>query len=211
MNSQTKGLLDETFGDVAAIMDTVLPEPDLLEFYRRLERREILWNTFIDENTIDVSMYILKWNSEDKKIPVENRVPIKIYINSDGGCVNTVMHIIDIIKLSKTPVYTIGLGKAYSSGGLLLMAGHKRYIFPNTCCLIHDGSSGAFGNTSKLLDNLEYTKEIESKVQEYILSHTKISKELFKENYRKDWYLFSEDILKYGIADYVVTDLEDVL
>ena len=141
----------------------------------------------------------------------DGRKPIKIFINSDGGSVDTVLHIIDMIRLSKTPVYTIGMGRVYSAGGLLLMAGHKRYIFPHTSCLIHDGSSGAIGSIGKMLDNLEFTKELERRVKEFILSSTRISKKLYDKNYRNDWYMFSEEMTELGIADEIVTDIDTIL
>ena len=147
----------------------------------------------------------------DRGIEPEKRKPIRILINSDGGSVDVVMNIIDTIRLSKTPVYTIGLGRVYSAGGLLLMAGHRRYIFEHTSCLIHDGSSGAIGSIGKMLDNLEFTKELERRVKKYILSVTKIDEEVFDKNYRRDWFLFSDEMIELGIADEIVTDLDTIL
>lgn len=199
------------FMDMEAVLDTSLPDPAMVEFYRRLKNREILWNADIDDATIDIALYIRKWNAEDKNIKPEGRKPIKIFINSDGGSVDTVLHIIDMIKLSKTPVYTIGMGRVYSAGGLLLMAGHKRYIFTHTSCLIHDGSSGAIGSIGKMLDNLEFTKRLEEKMKQYILTSTKITEEMYDQNYRRDWFMFSDEMIELGIADEIVTDLDTIL
>lgn len=202
---------EEDFDDVSDLLEDALPNPTLLEYYRRLKKREILWNDEIDDTTIDIALYIKKWNEEDKGLPAEQRKPIKIFINSDGGSVDTVLHIIDMICLSKTPVYTIGMGRVYSAGGLLLMAGHKRYIFQHTSCLIHDGSSGAIGSIGKMLDNLEFTKELEKRMKQYILSSTHISEEQYDQNYRRDWFMFSEEMIELGIADEIVTDIDTIL
>ena len=212
--SATKKIMEEfevDFKDVSGVIDTSLPAPELLEFYRRIKRREILWNDEIDDTTIDVSLYIKEWNEEDKGLPVEERAPIKIFINSDGGSVDTVMNVIDMITLSKTPVITIGMGRVYSAGGLLLMAGSKRYIFEHTSCLIHDGSSGAIGNIGKLLDNLRFTEALEKRMKDYIISHTHITSAMYDENYRRDWFLFSDEMIKYGIADEIITDIDTIL
>lgn len=213
-SKETKKLMDEfneDFSDMEGLFDTTLPDPTMVEFYRRLKNREILWNDDIDDATIDIALYIKKWNDEDKDLAIEDRQPIKIFINSDGGYVATVLHVIDIIHLSKTPVYTIGMGRVYSAGGLLLMAGHKRYIFPHTSCLIHDGSSGAIGSIGKMIDNLEFTKELEKRIKQYILSSTRITEEIYDQNYRRDWFMFSEEIIKLGIADEIVTDIDTIL
>lgn len=193
------------------IVDERLPDPDTLRYYRMLNRREILWNDDIQDYTLSIALAIREWNLEDKGKAPDERKPIKIMINSDGGSVNAVMHIVDMIKLSKTPVITIGLGKVYSAGGLLLMAGHRRYVFENTSCLIHDGSSGAIGDTGKLMDNLKFTEKQEARIREYILANTRISAKEYDKNYRRDWFLFSDEIIKYGIADAIVTDLDEIL
>jgi ATP-dependent Clp protease protease subunit len=212
MNDKNKGFeMEEDFIDVSELMDTHLPEPAMLEYYRGLKNREIEWNGDIEDGTLDIAHYIRKWNREDRGIEPEKRKPIRILINSDGGSVDVVMNIIDTIRLSKTPVYTIGLGRVYSAGGLLLMAGHRRYIFEHTSCLIHDGSSGAIGSIGKMLDNLEFTKELERRVKKYILSVTKIDEEVFDKNYRRDWFLFSDEMIELGIADEIVTDLDTIL
>lgn len=213
-SKETKKLMDEfneDFSDMEGLFDTTLPDPTMVEFYRRLKNREILWNDDIDDATIDIALYIKKWNDEDKDLAIEDRQPIKIFINSDGGYVAAVLHVIDMIHLSKTPVYTIGMGRVYSAGGLLLMAGHKRYIFPHTSCLIHDGSSGAIGSIGKMIDNLEFTKELEKRIKQYILSSTRITEEIYDQNYRRDWFMFSEEIIKLGIADEIVTDIDTIL
>lgn len=213
-SKETKKLMDEfneDFSDMEGLFDTTLPDPTMVEFYRRLKNREILWNDDIDDATIDIALYIKKWNDEDKDLAIEDRQPIKIFINSDGGYVATVLHVIDMIHLSKTPVYTIGMGRVYSAGGLLLMAGHKRYIFPHTSCLIHDGSSGAIGSIGKMIDNLEFTKELEKRIKQYILSSTRITEEIYDQNYRRDWFMFSEEIIKLGIADEIVIDIDTIL
>lgn len=211
MNNKDEFVIGIDFDDISGILDRSLPDPALVEYYRMLGRREIMWNQDVDVNAIDVSMYIRKWNMEDKDVPVEERKPIKIFINTDGGDLNTIMNVIDVVKLSKTPVITIGMGKTYSAGGLLLMAGHKRYIFNNTSCLIHDGSTGAYGSIGKFLDNLEFTKKLEERVQAYILENTTIPKKTLIANWRKDWFLFSDEIIKYGIADEIISDIETLI
>lgn len=199
------------FGEIANLLDRTLPDPSLLEYYRMRTKREIMWNADIEDDILEVSLAIRKWNVEDNGIEVDKRVPIKIFINSDGGSVDAVMNVIDLIKLSKTPVITIGMGKVYSAGGLLLMAGHKRYIFKHTSCLIHDGSSGAVGSIGKLIDNLKFTEKLEALIKEYIISSTKITEQMFDANYRRDWFMFSDEMIELGVADEIIDDIDTIL
>lgn len=179
-----------------------LPDPALLDYYIRREDRCILWNDEIEDGFVDIYQDILRWNKEDidNEIMPEDTKPIRVYINSDGGAVSAVFAIIDLLLMSRTRVITIGLGKCYSSGGLLLMAGHERLLLPNCTILIHDGQSGSYGAIGKMLDNLEFTKELEVKIKNYILSRTAITEEEYDKNYRRDWWIFADDAVnKYHI------------
>ena len=205
-------VLEESgLSDVASIK---LPDPTLLDYYMRREDRCILWNDDIEDGFVEIYQDILRWNKEDidNNIAPEDAKPIRIYINSDGGSVSAVFAIIDLLLMSRTPVITIGLGKCYSSGGLLLMAGHKRLSLPNCTILIHDGQSGSYGAIGKMLDNLEFTKELEVKIKNYILSRTTITEEEYDKNYRRDWWIFADDAVnKYHIADKIVTDITEII
>jgi ATP-dependent Clp protease protease subunit len=209
-----KGLdifFDEEIKEIAKLN---LPDPETLDYYNRMKNREIYWNADVDEVMVDFSLHIMNWNKQDKNIPIDERTPIKIYINTDGGDVVSVLNFIDIILLSKTPIITIAMGKVYSAGSLLVMAGHKRYAFNNTSCLIHSGSfgtMGTMGTTDKVLDYTEFTKKQEKRVKDYILSKTTISSKIYDKKYREDWFMFSDEMLSLNIVDKIVTDLDEIL
>ena len=200
--------------DMGECANVKLPDPTLLDYYKRLKRREILINQEIDDGIVEWTQEIIEWNREDKDIKdISQMTPIKIFINSNGGSLNAIMELITICNLSKTPVYTIGMGKCYSAGGLLLIGIPKgnRYILSTTEALVHDGNmSGYGGDTGKVIDDLEQTKKNEEKVKEFILSRTKISEDLYDKNYRKNWWLDSSEIIKYGLADHVIENIEEL-
>ena len=196
------------------LSNVLLSDFTLLDYYTRRENRCILWNDEIEDGYVEIYQDILRWNKEDidNDIKPEDTKPIRVYINSDGGSVSAVFAIIDLLLMSRTRVVTIGLGKCYSSGGLLLMAGQERLLLPNCTVLIHDGQSGSYGAIGKMLDNLEFTKELEVKIKNYILSRTTISEEEYDKNYRRDWWIFADDAVnKYHIADKIVTDITEII
>ena len=152
----------DIMSDIGDYANIKLPDPTLLDYYKRLNNREILINQGIDDGIVEWTQEIIDWNKEDKDIKdYSKRKPIKIFINSNGGSLNAIMELITICNLSKTPVYAIGMGKCYSAGGLLLMGIPKgnRYILSTTEALVHDGSTGSMGDTGKVLDDLEQTKK----------------------------------------------------
>ena len=200
--------------DMSECANVKLPDPTLLDYYKRLKRREILINQEIDDGIIEWTQEIIEWNREDKDIEdISQMTPIKIFINSNGGSLNAIMELITICNLSRVPVMAIGMGKCYSAGGLLLMGITKgnRYILSTTEALIHDGNmSGYGGDTGKAIDDLEQTKKNEEKVKKFILSCTNISEDLYDKNYRKNWWLDSSEIIKYGLADHVIENIEEL-
>ena len=98
-----------------------------------IEERRLFINENIDSEIVDTIVYhILRYNREDKDIPIENRKPILLYINSNGGSVPDGYALIDAIMISKTPVYTINQGYCYSMGFLIYIAGKRRFAMPNS-------------------------------------------------------------------------------
>ena len=88
--------------DIKELGKLNLPDPDTLLYLSQINNREIFINYDIDESIILYNYYIKEWNREDKDIPIEERNPIKIYINTDGGCLASILSFLDFIKLSKT-------------------------------------------------------------------------------------------------------------
>ena len=205
MNANINGML-------VAIPESVenlqLPNPELLTYYKD-EKDRVLWiEGEINDGLFEYSKMILRYNIEDKDIPVEERKPIKIFINSPGGDLYSTLAFIGLMNLSKTPIQTINACWAYSAAGLILMAGHKRYALPNTECLIHSGSGqlgGSYEQTKEQMKNYNYLVE---KMRDFILSKTKIDQKLFKKNSQKDWYIYDDEMLSLGIVDEIVNDLD---
>ncbi len=95
-----------------------------------LEGRRLYINGEIDANVIDnVVYYIMRYNRIDKGIPVNERKPIIIYINSPGGSVVDGYGVIDTILLSETPVYTVNVAQCASMGFLIYLAGGKTIFY----------------------------------------------------------------------------------
>lgn len=185
-----------------------LPNPDLLTYYKD-EKDRVLWiEGEIGDGLFELSKMILRYNMEDKNIPVEERKPIKIFINSPGGDLDSTLAFIGLMNISKTPVWTIDACWAYSAAGLILMAGHKRYALPNTECLIHSGSGQLGGSYEQTTEQMKNYKYLVDKMRDFILSKTKIDQKLFKKNSQKDWYIYTDEMLSLGIVDEIVEDLD---
>ena len=98
-----------------------LPDDSLLNFYEGLEERVFWINDEINIYSLNLIHYIMKWNKEDKDLPIEQRKPIKLFFFSPGGDIDTNYAIIDTIKLSKTPVVGVNIGQCASAAAFIYL------------------------------------------------------------------------------------------
>ena len=155
-----------------------------------------------------VDGYIKFWNEYDKthNIPVEEREPIKIYIDSCGGSMTDTFTIIDAIRMSTTPVITIALGCVYSGGFFAFISADKRLAYPHASFLFHEGSNSTSGTSGQFENSAKFYKKQLEQLKKLVLERTNISEEEYKEIHKDDvWYTVDEGIEK-GFVDGLVTE-----
>jgi ATP-dependent Clp protease protease subunit len=170
-----------------------------------LEQRKLCINYEIDETVTDEIVYhIMRYNTLDKGKPIEERKPILLYCNSNGGSVSDGFAVIDTILNSITPVYTINLSYQYSMGFLIGLAGKRRYANKMATYLMHDGNTVMWNSMSKVKDQAKFYDKLEDKIKEYILSRSKLTEKEYDEKYRMEWYLFSDEAKEKGFCDFII-------
>ena len=175
-----------------------------------IANREVFVGTISPGLGDNIDMYIRYWNMKDDEagIPVEKRQPIKVYIDSNGGCLDDTLTMIDAISMSKTPVWTICVGNAYSGGFFTFIAGHKRIAYPMSSFMFHEGSTnsgtvdaGKFRNYADF-----YSRQMEL-LKKVTLKYTKISEEDYEHHRKDDWWFFAEEGIQYGFVDEIAKEL----
>ena len=186
-------------------------ELDMQEY----EKRHLYINEGISEEQINDIVYnIMKFNKDDIGVDKNQRKPILLYMNTPGGSVIDGFGVVDAILTSETPVYTINQALCASMGFLIFIAGKKRYSMPHAEFLLHDGSSFTFDSTAKLIDQVEFDKKRQEMIKQYVVAQTKISEELYDENYRKEWWMLADEAKELGVATDIISvdcDLNDIL
>ena len=94
------------------------------------------------------------------------------------------------------------------------IAGHKRFATRNSKILCHDGMNAVYNSGSKARDQMEFLRRLEERTKDHILSHTKISEELYQDKVRDEWYVFSDEAKELGIIDYIIGEdcaLSDII
>ena len=187
-----------------------LPDEELLAFYQDLENR-ILW---IDDEISDLSLLyvknILRWNREDKDIPVEERKPIKLLFHSVGGDLDVQAMMSNIITLSKTPIIGVAMGMVASAAAYIFLNCHKRYMLPSSYFLFHKGSIGVSGDANNVLSLIEDYQEQLNILVKKIVGKTEFTEEEVLDNIGVDWYVRSTEALEKKVVDKVVDDISDL-
>ena len=188
---------------------------DNMFYLRDLKDRKLYFNEEITQYAVaEAVRHILFWNKEDYGRSPDERKPIRVFLVSNGGEVDSGFELIDVIRLSKTPVYTINLGYQYSMGFLIGLAGHKRYALPNAKFLLHDGTLLLYDSGSKARDRMRFQDAIEDRIRDFIIEKTAITAEVYDDHLAKEWYMFADEAKKNGCVDYIIGEdcqLEDIL
>lgn len=174
----------------------------------RALKREIYLGSIVDGVGSTVDSYIRYWNSydEEKRIPVEERKPIKIYIDSPGGLLTDTFTMIDSISLSKTPVWTVCTGCAYSGGFFTFIAGHKKIAYPTASFLFHEGATSNGGDAGKFRNFAAFYEKEMKQLKDIVIKYTSIEEEEYDKHIKDDWWFTSEEALSHGICDEIAKE-----
>jgi len=163
------------------------------------------FHVFMGEVTQETMLPIINWIisanfSKDKK-----HKELTLGICSPGGDLNACFALVDIMKGSKIPIRTIGMGMIASCGLVLFISGTKgrRVLTPNTSILSHQYSWGAFGKEHELFAQVkEYDLTTERMIAHYKkctgLSEKDIREYLLPAS---DVWLSAKEAKKLGLCD----------
>lgn len=192
------------------IANMQLPDPSLRDYFKDEQDRVFWLNGAVSECAEDLIKMILRCNKEDKGKPTEERVPIKIFIDSPGGDVTFMWTIINMIETSKTKVITINYCTAYSAAAEILASGHERYALKGTHVMVHLGSCSYSGDVANVESTKKYFDNLSKKTVDHLLERTKINPKMFKKKTITDWFMSEDEALENGIIDKIVEDFDEI-
>jgi len=158
---------------------------------------------FTNETTSNAIKFIIERNL--MKTPPKF---MKIIFNSPGGELSAAFSLIDVMKGSRVPIYTYGLGEISSCGLLAFIAGKKgyRYITENTSILSHQFSWFSFGKEHELLARSKEISQTSRRLLDHYIKCTGLSEKEVKKHLLppEDVWMSAQEAVKYGIADEIV-------
>lgn len=141
-----------------------------------------------------------------------NHDPIKIFINSPGGHVESGDTIHDLIAYLSSPVAVIGTGWVASAGTHIFLGAPKerRFCLPNTRFLIHQPSGGAQGRAGDIAIQAQEIIKMRERLAQVISEHTGQPVERVREDIEKDYWMSIEEAKEYGILGNVIKTAADI-
>ena len=162
-------------------------------------------HVFMGDVTQESMKPLIDWIIAENYNKDKKKKELTLGICSPGGDLNACFALVDIMKGSKIPIKTIGMGMIASCGLLMFISGEKgrRILTPNTSILSHQYSWGSFGKEHELF---AVVKEFDL-TTDRMVNHYKKCTGLSEKDIRTyllpphDVWLSAKEAKKLGICD----------
>lgn len=192
---------------VASINPTIIEERQLnavaMDVFSRLMMDRIIFlGQPIDDTVANIVQAQLLYLAS-----VDAKADISIYLNTPGGVVSAGLGIYDTMQLISPQVATICTGMAASMGAVLLCAGEngKRSALPHTRVMIHQPLGGTRGQASDILIEAQEIEKTRDELYNIIATHSGQPFDKVFKDADRDYWMTSEEALKYGMIDVILT------
>lgn len=133
-------------------------------------------------------------------------IPILLFINSWGGCLDSALGGCNIIQNNPNPIITVITGQSASAGTMLSVVGYRRIIYPNAYAMVHEGTSYIGGNGDDIeidMYNMDVTETI---VKDLYVKNTILKPTEYDKLCLDDKVWDANTCLRYGLVDKIITD-----
>lgn len=138
--------------------------------------------------------------------------PIKLYINSPGGHVESGDTIHDLISFLKPKVICIGTGYVASIATHIFLAPelNDRVCLPNTRFLLHQPSGGMGGQATDISIQAQEIIRTKARINDIIAKRTGQPLEKIKQDTERDFWLSAEEAIDYGLCGRIVKSIHEL-
>jgi ATP-dependent Clp protease protease subunit len=143
---------------------------------------------------------------------ISKKDDIKMYINSQGGHVESGDTIFDMIRFCGAPVKVIGTGWVASAGALIYCAPpvENRLSLPNTRYMIHQPLGGVSGSATDLAIEAGEIVKMRRRLNETIAKACGQPVERVEKDSDRNYWMGNDEAIKYGLVGRVVNTRDKV-
>ena len=164
----------------------------------------------MDEINHETVKPVIEWILHENHVRKKKHKELLLMICSDGGSIAEAFALIDVMRSSRIPVKTVGLGSIASCGLLIFMAGAagRRVLTPNTSILSHQFSWESEGKSHELFATIKEFELTQKRMVTLYRDATGLEDDVIRKVLLppQDVWLSAEEALQYHICD-VIADL----
>lgn len=138
-------------------------------------------------------------------LDVEN---INVYINSNGGVVDTAIAINNALRRHKAKVTVNIDGIAASAATLITCAGDTVKMPKNALFMVHNPLTIAMGDSDEMRKQADMLEKYKNSILETYLKKVNIDKEKLSELMDNETWLSAEEALEYGFIDEIIENAD---
>lgn len=145
-------------------------------------------------------------------LAAESDDPITVFINSQGGHVESGDTIHDIIRFTKVPTRIVGTGWVASAGALIYIAAplEERYCLPHTRFLLHQPAGGIGGTAADIDIEAREIVRMRERLNRMFSAATGQSTEKIEDDTRRNFWLSAEQAKDYGLVGKIIQDVSEL-
>lgn len=138
--------------------------------------------------------------------------PITVFINSQGGHVESGDTIHDMIQFVDAPVRMVGTGWVASAGALIYVAVPRemRYSLPNTRFLLHQPAGGTRGTAADVEIEAREILKMRERLNRVFAERTGQPLERILEDTRRNFWLSAKEAQDYGLVGTIVNTAREI-
>lgn len=138
---------------------------------------------------------------------------ITIYINSQGGHVESGDTIHDMVQYVRSPVRMVGTGWVASAGALIYVAVPKdrRYSLPHTRYLLHQPAGGARGSAADVEIEAREILKMRERLNRVFAERTGQTVERIEEDTRRNFWLGASEAVEYGLVGKIIRHADELV
>lgn len=161
----------------------------------------------MDAITNETVRPVIEWILHENHVRKKKYKELLLMICSGGGSMEEAFALIDVMRASRIPIKTVGLGSIASCGLMIFLAGTRgrRVLTPNTSILSHQFSWGTSGKVHELFATVKEFQLTEARMIAHYKQSTGLDDEVIKKVLLppQDVYLSADEALQHGICDSV--------
>ena len=142
----------------------------------------------------------------------QSQEPIRIFINSQGGHVESGDTIHDVIRFIGSQVTMVGTGWVASAGALIYVAvpSERRLSLPHTRYLLHQPAGGMRGSAADVEIEAREILRMRERLNHIFAEKTGQTVARIEEDTRRNFWLSAEAALEYGLVGRIVQTRDEV-